>query len=164
MTVSCDRCNARLAEKQNASKGSIFLRNVIFVLLLAILFLIELSYQDCDSKVLTKIEQVLEKIEKIKPGMILMQVESIIGPAQKNEDAPFTKGNIPFEDPESLNGQDAKNLLIADNRAHYELTYTSSDDQLQAYCLDVYYDSQSRVCFVHHGQKDKLMWDLVEMY
>jgi len=153
---------ARFFISRSAS-GSIFLRNVIFVLLIALVFLIVSNYESCESKEQEKFEQVLEKIERIKPGMTRMQVEGIIGSPHINEIAPFKRKNAPFEDPETRNGQDAKNLLIAHDRAHYELNYIVSDD-LRAYCLDVYYDSRTQVCFIHYGQRDKKVWDLVEMY
>lgn len=144
-----------------SDSGSIFLRNVIFILLLAFIFLIVTSYESCETKEQVKFEQVLEKIERIKPGMTRIQVEEIIGSPQINEVAPFKRGNMPFEDFETPNNQEVKNLQTAHDRAHYELTYTVSDD-LRAYCLDIYYDSRTKICYIHHW--DKKVWDLVEMY
>lgn len=158
-----DRCNPKLNENRNGVKGSIFLRNVIFVLLIASLFLIEFTYKSCASKEQEKFEQVLEKIAQLKPGMTRMQVEGIIGSPQINEVAPFKKESTPFEDPETRNSQEAKNLLVAHDRAHYELNYTVSDDLL-AYCFDIYYDSRTEICYIHHGQRDRMVWDLIEMY
>lgn len=151
-------------QQLNCNSGTISLRNALFVLFFLIGMMTLYFYESDDIPRLANEAEVLRKIEQIKPGMIQMQVRAIVGDPLRSEEAPFPENSMPIKNPELKNNREAERLFLSIQRDIFQLKFADSDDNARAYDLEIYYDNDSTVCFIHHSLDNWLVWDLVEMW